>query len=282
MRRIIAAMLSLFIVLLAAGCGSGRQDPPKGEPPVSPKNPDPPAAQTTRLTVYFGDWQAQHVIPEERAVPAADGAALANRAVSELLAGPTDPHLHRTIPTEVKLAEPVTLVDGIAYVNLSKDLLNMRGAAGVAMFTTSLTYSLTEITGIQKVQILVEGKKDVMLDEGLILEPMQRQIHPYPVFPDPDRIKYLQERVGKSQETWRLEPEKVLQFEGRMFGFTAEQLKAPTTTIKMVGQSAVADKAVASVTVGKETYQIQLERNSGVKEKERAIWVITGIETVSQ
>lgn len=269
--RLTSLLLVLILALAAvgAGCGLAKKPAPSGELPV-PSNPGGTApARTVTAAVFFADWQAQHVIPEARQIPEAEGAALATQVVKELLAGPADPNLHRTLPADVKLVQPVSIQNGVAYVDLSKELENLRGAAGVAMGMQSLRLSLTEIPGISKVQVLVEGRKDVLLDEGLMLGPMDRGFYgDYPVLPDPQRAEYLQERADKGIETWRADPAKVVRWDGRMFGFTAEELNSAKATPQ-------GTKAQAFVLRGGKGYTIELTQQEGAKTT--GIWTITGI-----
>lgn len=267
-----ATFLSVLLVLalMLTGCGLAKKPVPSEEPPVPPNAGTPPTDQGLTMAVFFSDWQAQHLIPEPRLLPKAEGAALANQVVKELLAGPTDPHLHRTLPAEIKLLEPVTVRDGVAYVNLSKELLNVRGSAGVAMALGSLRLSLTEVPGVSKVQVLVEGKANQVMDHGSPLGPLDRGFWgDVTVLPDPERAKYLQGRVAQGLDTWRLDAAKVLQWEGRMFGFTAAELAA--AEVKVEGNA-----ATARVEHSGKFYSVRLERTAA-----NGVWTIAGAEAVA-
>ncbi|HEY8347846.1 MAG TPA: GerMN domain-containing protein, partial [Symbiobacteriaceae bacterium] len=264
-RHPVMVVLLLMLALVVAACGGARQQPAPGEVPVDPAPSTTPPPSTVSVALYFADWQAQHLIPEQRQVPEAEGAALADLVVKELLKGPTDPHLNRTIPAEVKQVEPVTVQGGIAYVNLSREFLQIGGAAGVQMALGSLVQSLTDIPGISKVQVLVEGKKETLMDPGLVLEPMERGFYgDIPFFFDPERAKYLEERVAQGLDPWRTDPAKVVQWEGRMFGFTAAELQ--NARVETDG-----DSATASLSRDGKTYVITLKQQGNA-------WVITGIK----
>lgn len=227
MKRFLSLALVLALSLTAFGCGLAKKPPGSGEQPVPPK-PGPGApADTLTAAIYFADWQAQHLIPEPRQIAKAeDPRVQATKVVEELLAGPKDPHLHRTLPAGVKLLNGVTIENGTAYVNLSKELQSVRGSAAVTMAFGSIALSLTEIPGISKVQVLVEGKKDVEIDQSVSIEPMTRPFFgDLAMFVDIERAKYLNDRVAKGLDTWRTDPVQLVQWEGRMFGFTADELK---------------------------------------------------------
>lgn len=263
-------LLASFLVLAAvlAGCASAKKPAPAGELPVSPNAGGPAPGRTTQIAVYFSDWQAQHVIPEQRLVPDTSESELPTVVIKELLAGPQDAHLNRPIPASVKLLENVRVQDGVAYVNFSQDFGNIQGAAGSAMAVQSVVLSLTDLPGINKVQILVEGRKDVMIGEGLALGPMERGLYIYPVLPDPERPQYLQERRDRGIETWRSDPTQVVQWEGRQFGFTAEELKKA----KVAPQGM---KAQAFLIRGGKSYTMDLVQQEGSKTE--GIWTIVGI-----
>lgn len=260
--------LLLIVALALTGCGLGlaKKPAPTDEQPVPPNAGPPPADQSLTVAVFFSDWQAQHLIPEPRLVTKAEGAALANQMVKEILAGPTDPHLHRTLPAEIKLLEPVTIRDGVAYVNLSKELLDVRGSAGVAMARGSLRLSLTEVPGVNQVEVLVEGKANQVMDHGSPLGPMDRGFYgDYPVLPDPERAKYLDDRATKGLDTWRLDAAKALQWEGRMFGFTAGQLAG--AEVKVEGNN-----AATVIQYGGKAYGIHMVRTG-----ENGVWTMKEI-----
>lgn len=259
-RRTVSLGLALLMVA-AAGCNFGKkpeQNPPTVNPPVQ-----------TATAVFFSDWQAQHLIPEERMVSDGDAGLRATEVVKELLSGPADPYLHRTVPPEVRLLEPVKVEGGIARVNLSQELLDLRGAAAVNAALGSLRLSLTEIKGIAKVNVLVEGKEGAALDEGIVLEPMPRPFYgDRPVLLDANRIRYLQERVAQGKDPWRTDLTRVLQWEGRMFGFTLEQLQAAQISPEN-------GKAEAQIPYQGTVYFIGLQQNP--EAAENRVWSIASI-----
>lgn len=286
MKRAVA-ILGICLLLLVSGCGPAkRQAPNQQTPPVTPA--------TRAAAVFFADWQAQHLIPEERQIPVGDAAsqapagqaaadrvsaaqaaaARANAVVGALLEGPVDPTLHRTLPQGLRLMEPVTVEASVARVNLSKEFMTVQGSAGTQMALGSLLLSLTDIPGIEKVQLLVEGASALVGEGvevgGVVDRPFYGDI---PVLPDPDRPRILQERVAKGQEVWRTDPVKVLQFEGRMFGFTLAELEQGDLTV-------AGGKAEGRVVHGGTIYVIGLEANP--EAKENPVWRIVSITSQRQ
>jgi len=144
--------------------------------PLSASSPNilNPGTQGTSLTYYFGDDMAMYLVPQTLIVEAsaitnqaAPQEDLAKIAIEQMLKGPQENSgSYRTIWQGTKLLN-LKLQDGIAYVDFSKEVLGYGGGtAAERMLVDSLTYSLTNIEGINAVQLLVEGKTLEFLPEG--------------------------------------------------------------------------------------------------------------------
>lgn len=275
LKRTLLLIGVLLLTLALAACGTKvAKTPVQGEVPVPPSPGVKPPEATQTVALYFSDWQAQHVIPERRQIAKAEGAALATQVVKELLAGPKDPHLSRALPENVKLLGDLTLQEDTALINFSAEFAQIRGTAAVTMALDSLVYSLTDLPGITKVMVLVEGKKGFDLEGNVMDRALTRGgIKTHPVLFDPERAKALQAQADQGPEAWRLDPKEVLVFEGRMFGFTADELKAAT-----ISAGDTARKAV--VIRGGKQYLVLLKQE--VTKGEKGIWSITEIAEVVQ
>ncbi len=166
---IVLAVLGIAGMLFASGCltealgadgpeGTGNPGAPSAGTPIT--NPEP--KHTIELTLYFCDDQAMKVLPEKRTVEVTEDKAqmpLEKLAVLELLKGPQDEHLRKTLPPEAELLS-VKVEDRVAILDFSKEFQTKHwgGSAGETMTIDSLVYTLTEIEGIDKVQVLIEGK----------------------------------------------------------------------------------------------------------------------------
>ncbi|MGS0765370.1 GerMN domain-containing protein [Syntrophomonas curvata] len=154
-------ILSLLLAVTAlGGCKTASQGDPN-------TNKDPGANQprpaTVEVTLFFSDDQAEYLVPEKRNLTVKEGASdelLAGNIVKELIAGPKNKDLQPTIPAESKLLS-LKISEGIASVNFSDEIKSKHpgGSAGETMTMYSLINSLTEINSIDKVQLLIEGKK---------------------------------------------------------------------------------------------------------------------------
>lgn len=226
MKKSSLLLLFLFLlnVLFISACSNGAlfgQTPPLKPSDDAPIVEPSVASETVEVALYFSDWQAQHVIPEFREIES-DGNNIAVRVIEEFLKGPEQPHLHRAFPEDTKLLG-LEIKEGIAYVNF-KSGISVPGTAGEIAAIRSLFLTLTDLPGIEMVQVLVEGRSDVSLGGHFLLsEPWERpEIVTYPIFMDEDRAKWLQERAEDGFETWRFNPEEVAAKEGRMLGFSSE------------------------------------------------------------
>ncbi len=158
-------ILGLFII----GCN------PSDEPGDSDKN-QPPAVTEQELTLYFAGADANGLVAEKRTVEIEEQDQLPSLIVQELIAGPADESLYPTIPPETRLLS-VKVEDGAAMVDFSQEIVSKHwgGSTGESMTIMSLVNSLTEISDIDRVQILVEGEKvDSLLGHWDTSQPLER------------------------------------------------------------------------------------------------------------
>ncbi len=114
------------------------------------------------IDLYFGDLAGRSLIKEKRGIDAFGGLAnQARKVILELIGGPkTD--LTRTIPGATTLRNFSVNTDRIASVDFSAELIGEHTGGSFSELLTvySIVNSLTlNFENIEKVQILVEGKK---------------------------------------------------------------------------------------------------------------------------
>ncbi len=201
----------LVAVALVSTAVSGCTPRASGETPQDPVSPVP-SQDTVTVDLYFADDQAMEVLPERREVevPSDPGQRppIEELVVTELLKGPDDPLLNRTFPHEAKLIS-VQITDGLALANFSKELVTKHwgGSTGEMMTILSLVNSLTCLPNIDRVQILVEGKKvETLAGHADITGELKRSVRLGDFFVSEERSKTLQERVDAGQESWRKNP----------------------------------------------------------------------------
>lgn len=259
----------VILALLMSGClprASG--DPSDSIPPV-------PSKSYADLVLFFGDDQAMEVLPEYRRVEIPSDPSQreseAVLAVKELLSGPKDALLRKTLPSETRLLS-LEVTDGVALVSFSKEIQTKHwgGSAGETMTVDSLVLTLTGIEGIEKVQILVEGKTiDTIAGHLDVSRPFSRQVRLGPFFTSDYRAEELQKRVGGGQDAWRKDFLEVANRESQSRGLSPDLTYKPVSS----GQGKATVDAVGED--GGKDYQINLVQPQ--KQGEDGVWVISEI-----
>lgn len=132
-----------------------------------------PKETKEKITLYFGDQEAMYLVPEERELVVGNK-KIEEVVIDELIKGPRKAGLFQTVPKETKLIS-IEVVDGIAYVNFNQEFQTKHwgGSTGEAMTLYSITNSLAKLPRIEKVQFLLEGKKqEAILGHADTTEPI--------------------------------------------------------------------------------------------------------------
>lgn len=285
-RRLSLAWCALLLVL-AAGCAARREgqgvEPSPAQPQREQERPPTPAERT--VTLFFGDRQAMHVVPEERRV-AAGGVPLVRTLVEELVRGPDDPFLVPTIPGGTRLLS-LEVRDGTATVNLSREVRENHpgGSAGEAMTLESLVFTLTELPEVRRVRVLVEGEAvDTLVGHADLTRPLERgPVRVSPVHLDRERQAWLQGLADAGREVWRRDPLEVARREGRMFGLRLSdgfRLRAVEEAPPRAGLRPGAGRATVEVAHEGEKYEIALVQP--VRPGDRGIWAIESVRAVAR
>jgi spore germination protein GerM len=96
--------------------------------------------------------------------------------LNSLIEGPPEnSNLLPTLPKNLKVLS-LKIKNKTAYVNFSKELLSYGGGTASELgIVSSIVLTLTELKNIEKVQILIEGKRLKYLPEGTeIFYPLKR------------------------------------------------------------------------------------------------------------
>lgn len=285
---ILTLAASLAVTMLTGGCARGDkrdQAGPRQARPAPAGQADKAAPgktqpkETKQVTLFFGDRQAMHVIPEGRQVAPGDQ-PLGRVLVRELIRGPLDPFLVPTMPRGTRLLS-YEVRNGVARVDFSREFRDNHpgGTAGEAMTLNALVFSLTELDDVRQVQVLVEGREGDTLGHVVFDRPLERgPIRTHQVYVDPERQAWLQGRVDASQDAWRLAPLEVARREGRMAGFLLSDTfrvvgieDAPASPETPPGAKA----AVVMASHGGRDFEILLVQP--VRQGPRGIWAVESI-----
>lgn len=132
--------------------------------------------KTTVLNLYFAGADDKQLEKEEREIQYYGTISMERQVVEELIAGPSEgSSLHPVMPQDLKILN-VSTKDSICYVNLSSEFIEEAPDLTGAVTVYSIVNSLTELPGINKVQISVEGNSGLMLKEVSLEKPLERDL----------------------------------------------------------------------------------------------------------
>lgn len=111
-----------------------------------------------QVLIYYATPDGRYLVPVTVSInPTRE---VAKTAVEKLLAGPAQDGLVRTVPEGTKLKEIYSIGgENIAYVDLTKEFLQLKNSREAELALDSLVLTLTELEGIDSISILVEGQK---------------------------------------------------------------------------------------------------------------------------
>lgn len=110
----------------------------------------------TNLTLYFANKDGTELIKETREVHYSTNISLEKLVIEQLIEGPKKSGATATMPSGTKIIS-ISTVDGVCYVNLSDTFKNQSALITEEVLLYSIVNSLTEVTGITKVQISING-----------------------------------------------------------------------------------------------------------------------------
>ena len=174
-------LCSLLVVGLVTGCSpeqAGKPLPVTNGAATSPQKPvvptKPPVAETVPVKVYFGTHNGRYLVAEVSQLK--PGPQLMQQALEILANGPRGNELVAVIPKATKV-KSVVVRDRMAIVDFSAELVK-RGFGGSAteiLAVAAIVNTLTEFPDVERVQILVEGKRvDTLFGHIDVYDPLSR------------------------------------------------------------------------------------------------------------
>lgn len=128
--------------------------------------------QNTTLTLYFSNAAGDGLVREVRdEVYYSSNIALEKLVMEQLLGGTEHEGAKSAIPAGTRLVT-ISVVDGICYVNLDEGFRNQDYQVSEAVVIYSIVNSLSELPGIGKVQISVNGDNSGMYRDRFSLSEM--------------------------------------------------------------------------------------------------------------
>ena len=111
------------------------------------------------LTLYFSNKEGTALKKETRTVHYSTNISMEKLIMEQLIEGPKKSGIMATVPSGTKLIS-VSVVDGVCYVNLSDSFKNQNAEVTEEVVLYSIVNSLTELQGVSKVQISINGSTD--------------------------------------------------------------------------------------------------------------------------
>ncbi|MCX8131087.1 MAG: GerMN domain-containing protein [Clostridia bacterium] len=155
MKRSVSIVIAVILVTaILAGCGSTSVNKTNGKESSNTSTVDKQKDKAI-FTLYFANEDNSALPSEKQELELIDDNRI-KTAVEALLKGPKNAGLRKTIPDGTKLLNSY-LKDGLAVVDFSGEYSSANDIAEIVE-RISVVNTLTEIEGVNKVKILVEGK----------------------------------------------------------------------------------------------------------------------------
>ena len=110
----------------------------------------------TSIILYFSNSDGTELMKETREVHYSTNISMEKLVLEQLIEGPKKSGAIATVPSGTKLIS-VSTVDGICYVNFSDTFKNQGAVITEEILLYSIVNSLTELPGVAKVQISING-----------------------------------------------------------------------------------------------------------------------------
>lgn len=113
----------------------------------------------TTLALYFSNADGTKLVKESRKVHYSSNISMEKLVMEQLLEGPKSSELVATIPSGTTLIS-VSLVEGVCYVNLGESFRTQSSSVFEEIMLYSIVNSLSELSGVTKVQLAINGSTE--------------------------------------------------------------------------------------------------------------------------
>lgn len=126
------------------------------------------AYEQTELTLYFTDADGEKLYAEKRTVMHNINTSVQKVVIDELISGPERKNLKPTLDPKVKLLN-VAVNENVCYLNFDASFLSSTPEVREYIPIYSIVNSISELSGVNRVQISVNGSQDVIFRETISL-----------------------------------------------------------------------------------------------------------------
>lgn len=120
--------------------------------------------ERAQLTLFFASEDGKSLVEKVETVTYNSNISTDRLIVDNIVLGPQSTDAFASVNPDTRV-NSVTTQDGVCYVNLSADFLNKTTNVSDEVMIYSIVNSLTELTNINKVQILIDGDMNIRLGE---------------------------------------------------------------------------------------------------------------------
>ncbi len=124
--------------------------------------------EKVKLHLYFANETGDGLIEVNRTIVYNSNISLEKLVVEQIITGPSNDETNPTTNPETKIIS-VTVKDGVCYVNVDESYLTQPYQVSSDVTIYSLVNSLVELSNVNKVQISINGKTDIMYREKISL-----------------------------------------------------------------------------------------------------------------
>ncbi len=110
----------------------------------------------TTVKLYFSSEDGIGLVEESRTITHSSSTSPEKLVMEALIEGPESTKARKTIPSATKIMN-VSVIEGVCYVNLDSSFQNQDQEIQEEVVLYSIVNSLTELTGITKVQLSING-----------------------------------------------------------------------------------------------------------------------------
>lgn len=125
--------------------------------------------RSMQMTLYFTDEKKEDLISENRLVYYSVNTPIEQAVVNELISGPTQAGLFRTLPAEINVLN-VTIQDDICYVNFDESFETAVTDVDPLVQIYSIVDSLAAVCKVNQVVFSVNGSSKVIVKDTLDLD----------------------------------------------------------------------------------------------------------------
>ena len=127
------------------------------------------------ITLYFADESGTRLIECDREVVCSSTVSNERLVLSQLIDGPVEDGLYPTLSKDLKVIS-INVSEGICYVNLSSGMINNSLNVSNTISVYSIVNTLTELSTVNKVQLVVDGTASPDLNIDVAEGPLERNL----------------------------------------------------------------------------------------------------------